>query len=82
MQKKNETAATCEICGKKIKGDSQQAELSSTDNKYYSDGVPAGHASQGWFDIGPDCFKKKTITSDEAEVPRGKSYYDRERDLW
>lgn len=52
----------CSICEKPIsEATVKEAEFSSTDGEYYANGVPAGHKSQGWFEIGLGCFKKHVI---------------------
>lgn len=56
----NKQTITCAICEKKLKNPdaAQSAELSNTDGKYYKNGIPDGHVSQGWVEVGSDCFKK------------------------
>jgi hypothetical protein len=47
----------CHYCGKEIKeGRNVQMEFSLTDGLYYAEGIPKGHKSQGWFDVGRGCF--------------------------
>lgn len=46
----------CHYCGREIKpGQEVSMELSQKDGLYYENGVPAGHESQGWFDVGSGC---------------------------
>jgi len=49
----------CAICGASINpATAKEAELSSTDNEFYLNGVPESHTSQGFFDLGPECAKR------------------------
>lgn len=63
MKETNTPFTECAICGRNIElpASAEQAELSNSDNKYYSHGIPPGHVSQGWFYIGADCFRTKVV---------------------
>lgn len=52
------------MCGKRLNTKTaKQVELSNTDGLYYQGGIPQAHVSQGWFDVGSDCFKKANPTT-------------------
>jgi len=52
----------CAICEKKINKEAvKSAEFSATDGEFYAKGVPEGHESTGWYDIGAGCYAKKVI---------------------
>lgn len=45
----------CQNCGQVIRGEVVTLELSVDDGKYYPNGIPKGHQSQGAFDFGVQC---------------------------
>jgi len=56
----------CYQCGRKLTDKHRPVvlELSNTDDKFYKDGIPEGHLSQGAFRFGSTCAKRVLKTGE------------------
>ena len=60
MTTTTKTYGECGCCGKKIDLATAKAAEMAISGKWYADGkMPEGETSQGFFDLGAGCFKRK-----------------------